>query len=75
VLQEGNPQFAVQLLGAVESALKMLKAIMEPEMIHFHAKTQAAARERLGESVFQSAWEEGAGWTLEEAVTKALADA
>ena len=74
-LQEGNPQFAAQLLGAVESALKMLNTIMVPEMIHFHAKTQAAAREQLGESVFQSAWEEGAGWALEETVAKVLADA
>jgi adenylate cyclase len=71
-LSEGNATQAAQWLGAVESALKALSAAMEVEVMHFHAQTLAAAREQLGEVGFQSAWEQGARWSLEEAVMKAL---
>jgi tetratricopeptide (TPR) repeat protein len=71
-LQAGDARGAAQWLGAVESALKALGVVMEPEVIHFHAQTLAAVREQLGESAFQSAWVEGAGWSLEEAVALAL---
>lgn len=37
-------------------------------------RTNAAAKESLGESAFQSAWEEGSQWSLEEAVKKALGE-
>jgi len=74
VLHEDNPQFAAQLLGSVESVLKALNTVMEPEVIHFHAQTLAAVREALGEPAFQSAWEEGSKWTLEETVKKVLGD-
>ena len=79
VLQEGNPQFAAQLLSAVESALKGLNAPMEPEMKPLHEQTLAKVREALatehseGRAAFQSAWEEGSQWSLEEAVNKVLA--
>jgi tetratricopeptide (TPR) repeat protein len=72
VLQEGNPQFAAQLLGAVESALRALGAVVEPEVRPFHTQTLVALREQLGEPAFQSAWEEGSQWSLEEAVKRAL---
>jgi tetratricopeptide (TPR) repeat protein len=71
-VHEGKPQFAAQVLGAVASALEALNAVMEVEMIYFHTQTLAAAREALGESAFQLAWEQGAGWSLEEAVNRAL---
>jgi len=74
VLEEGNPQFAAELLGAVESALKGLGAVMEPEMNPFHEQTLAKVKQVLGESAFQSAWEEGAAWSLEEAVKRALGE-
>jgi tetratricopeptide (TPR) repeat protein len=73
-LHEGNTTFAAQLLGAVESALKALNAVMEEELNIFHARTLAATREQLGEAAFQSAWEEGAKWSLEEAVKRALGE-
>ena len=73
-LYEDNLQFATQLLGAVESSLKALNAVMEPEIKVFHAQTMTAVHERLGESAFQSAWQEGLKWTLEEAVRKALGE-
>jgi hypothetical protein len=72
VLQEGHPQLAAQLLGAVQSALKGLNAVMEPEMKFFYEQTLTKVKEALGEAAFQSAWEEGAKWTLEEAVQKVL---
>jgi tetratricopeptide (TPR) repeat protein len=68
----GDARGAAQWLGAVESALKAISAVLEPEVKNFHAQTLAAVREQLGESAFQSAWEEGAGWKLEEAVALAL---
>jgi adenylate cyclase len=71
-LYEHNPQFAAQWLGAVESALKTLNAVMQPELKVFHAQTITAVREQLDEAAFQSAWEEGSKWMLGEAVKEAL---
>jgi adenylate cyclase len=72
VMQEGDPGFAAQLLGAVESALKGLNAVVESEVKFFHEQTLAKVKEALGEAAFQSAWEEGAKWSLEAAVKKVL---
>jgi hypothetical protein len=71
-LRRGNPQFAAQLLGAVESALKALRAVVEPDVLPIHTQMLAAVREQLGEAAFESAWEEGAGWSLEDAVQRVL---
>ena len=71
-LRERDPGFAAQLLGAIESALKALGAVMEPEVRPIYTQTLAAAREQLGEAEFQSAWAEGSKWSLEEAVQRAL---
>jgi len=72
VLQEGYPHLTAQLLGAGASALTMLKAALELDLKPFHAQTLAAAKDALGEGAFQAAWEEGAQWTLEEAVQRVL---
>jgi len=71
-LEEGKPHFAAQLLGAVESALKILNAVAEPDVKFFHEQMLAAAREQLGEAAFQSAWEQGSKWSLEETVMRAM---
>jgi tetratricopeptide (TPR) repeat protein len=71
-LQEGNPQFAAQVLGAVESALKALDAAVGFDVKLLYAQTLAAVKEQLGAAAFQSAWEEGSAWSLEEAVKRAL---
>lgn len=73
-LHEGNAPRAAQLLSAVESALKALNAAVAEELVHFYAQTLAAVREQLGEQAFQAAWREGAQWSLEEAVQRALND-
>lgn len=69
---EGNHHRSAQLLGAADTALQTLHVPMDPLVAPFYQQTQAAARKQLGESAFQSAWEEGCGWTLEEAVSRAL---
>jgi adenylate cyclase len=71
-LHESNPQFAAQVLGSVESALKRLNAVVEADVKFFHAQTLAAVREQLGESAFQSAWEEGQRLTLDNVVELAM---
>jgi len=73
-LQEGEPQFAAQLLGAVESAIKTLKAAVEPEVKFFHESTLAKVKQALGDAAFRSVWEEGSQWSLEEAVKKVFGD-
>ena len=71
-LHEGNPHLAAKMLGAVESILKGLNATVEGQILFFYTQTLTATRETLGESAFQSAWEEGEKWSLDEAVAYAL---
>lgn len=71
-LHEGHARQAAQWLGAVAAALDGLGAALEPGVIGFHTQTLAAAKEQLGEAAFQQAWDEGAQWTLDEAVAYAL---
>jgi len=73
-LQRGDVQFAAQLLGAVGSALKTLNAVVEPELKPFHAKSLAKLKEALGEATFQSVWEDGSQWSLDETVEKVLGE-
>jgi tetratricopeptide (TPR) repeat protein len=73
-LQEGDSQIAAQLLGAVKSALEELNVVVAFDLQLFHTQTLAAVRERLGESAFQSAWEVGEKWSLEDAIRFALED-
>ena len=49
-----------------------LRAVVEPDVLPIHTQTLAAVREQLGEAAFQSAWEEGAQWSLKDAVKMAL---
>jgi hypothetical protein len=60
------------LLGAVESAFKALNAVVEVDMKFLYEQTLAQVKEALGDVAFQSACEEGARWSLEEAVKKVL---
>jgi phosphopantetheinyl transferase len=73
-LGAGDAAEAARWLGAVVAALKALGVVMESSMLHFHAQTLAAAKEALGEAAFQSAFDEGSQWSLEEAVKKALGE-
>ena len=73
-IHEGDARRSANLLGAIEAALQALHVPMEPVIVPFHKETLAAVREQLGESAFQSAWEEGSQWLLDEAVSRALED-
>jgi hypothetical protein len=42
------------------------------ELKFFHEQTLARVKEALGEAAFQSAWEEGTMWTLDEVVKRVL---
>jgi non-specific serine/threonine protein kinase len=72
VLQDGDAQFATQLLGAIQSAVQALHAIVEVDVKFFHEQTLAAVKDQLGEVAFQSAWEDGKKLSLDEAVTLVL---
>ena len=74
ILQKGDAGFAARLLGAVDSTLKALHAVVEDVMNPFHEPTLAKVKEALGEAAFRSAWEEGSQWSLKEAVKKALGE-
>ena len=43
-------------------------------MKSFHEGTLAKVKQALGDGAFQSAWEEGLRWSLEEAVKKMLGE-
>jgi tetratricopeptide (TPR) repeat protein len=73
-LSSGSPLRAAELLGAVDAVVKPLHITVEPDLLHFHAQTLTAVQEALGEEAFRSAWEEGARWSLDEAVGRALGD-
>lgn len=68
----GDATGAAQILGAVASALKVLGAEVEFTVLYFHTQTVAAVQAQLGEAAFQSSWEEGEKWSLEEVVERAL---
>jgi tetratricopeptide (TPR) repeat protein len=71
-LVTNNALQAAKLLGSVDAVVKPLHITVEPDLLHFHAQTLTKVKEQLGESAFQSAWDEGGRWSLEEAVKRAL---
>ena len=48
--------------------------MMEPELKPFYEGTLAKVKQALGDGAFQSAWEEGSQWSLEEAVRRVLGE-
>jgi tetratricopeptide (TPR) repeat protein len=71
-VHDGNAVQAAQVLGVVDSTLKVLNAVVEIDVKNYHTQTLATVRAQLGEAAFRSAWEQGAMWTLEETVAKVL---
>jgi tetratricopeptide (TPR) repeat protein len=64
---------AATLLGAAEAAYEHLRNLLAPVERDEHARTQAAARDGLGEAVFSARFAEGRAMTMEQAVAFALA--
>jgi predicted ATPase len=63
---------AAQLLGAAAAALAALKSVAALLIAPFHAATETAVRDALGEADFQAAWDEGEQMSLDEAVAYCL---
>lgn len=56
-----------------KTAVSATDALSEPELKPFCIQTRAV-RKTLGDGAFQSAWEEGSQWSLEEAVKRVLGE-
>ncbi len=71
-LRRGDAAGAARLLGAIDAALAAIDAPVEAEMRAFHRRTRATALDALGGADFELAWQAGAQWSLEQAVSIAL---
>ena len=63
-----NQREAARLLGMADSALQQTGVARYPIFAEEHERRLAAIRNQLGESDFQTAWDEGAAPTIEEAI-------
>jgi hypothetical protein len=63
---------AVLLLGAVESAVKSMCAVLEKDEFNQYEQTITKLHEKLSDEEFTKYWEEGKKLTLDEAVELAL---
>jgi tetratricopeptide (TPR) repeat protein len=71
VLAQDLPR-AARLAASAETLRLSLGTAWDVIEGRIYEATLTAARAGLGEAAFQSAWEEGGRWSLEEAVAKAL---
>jgi predicted ATPase/DNA-binding CsgD family transcriptional regulator len=67
-----RPEQAARLFGAAAALRKMIGAPRPPAFRSYHERNLAAVRERLGETKFTAAWEEGRSMTTEQAIAHAL---
>ncbi len=72
VAARGNPERAVQLMGASDAILKAMSLGLQPPDQTEIDRFEAAVREQLGEEAFRSAWEKGKTMSLEQAIAFAL---
>lgn len=70
--QAGDGVEAVRLLGAIESALKMLKVVLGSDVVLFYRQMLAAVQSELSAEAFAQAWAEGEQMDLDTAVVYAL---
>ena len=70
----GQPRRVARLLGAVEALVKAagIPLYVATADHDLHQRAASAARERLGEKEWSSAWDEGQAMTTEQAVEYAL---
>jgi predicted ATPase/DNA-binding CsgD family transcriptional regulator len=71
----GQPERAIRLLGASDSALERMGAFHQLNDKREVDAMIAAVRAQLDEAAFQAAWDEGRTLTLEQAVALALDEA
>jgi non-specific serine/threonine protein kinase len=80
VAARGNAEAAARLYGAAEAQFqglltegKTLDSLIDPVDRREFERYQGICRDRLGEAAFESAWAEGRGLTLEQALAEAMA--
>jgi predicted ATPase len=73
--EPGAAERGVRLLGAVAVLLENISALLDTNDRLPYARAIAAARARLGDEVFQRAWEAGRAMTPEQAIAYALGQA
>jgi hypothetical protein len=67
-----QPERAARLLGTSEALRMALGESMWPSALMQYERAAAIARAALGEEAFATAWAEGQGMPLEQAITEAL---
>jgi len=70
--REGSPELAAQLLSRAAALRDEMGYALESWMVAEYDQTLAAVREQLADTVFDEAWEAGAGLSLDEAFALAL---
>ncbi|HEY9420312.1 MAG TPA: tetratricopeptide repeat protein, partial [Thermoanaerobaculia bacterium] len=71
----GEPRRVARMLGSADALLESTGAPIRATADRgLHQRTASGARERLGESAWTAAWNEGQVMTFDEAVAYALAD-
>ncbi|HKP53852.1 MAG TPA: tetratricopeptide repeat protein [Chloroflexia bacterium] len=71
-LSQGQPERSVRLLGAADALLEMAGApLFSLDAIEYD-RTLSASKHQLTEKEWKTAWEEGRGMTVEQAVAYAL---
>ncbi|HEX8680787.1 MAG TPA: tetratricopeptide repeat protein [Ardenticatenaceae bacterium] len=71
-LSEGNSERAAHLWGAAEMLRSVLKVPLPASQRPRYEGDVAAARERLGDSLFRAMWNEGRAMSLEQTIAYAL---
>jgi hypothetical protein len=67
-----QPQRAVTILGAAYMLRRMIESTATPVELAEYEKELSAIREKLPETEFEGAWEEGQRLTMDEAITLAI---
>jgi predicted ATPase/DNA-binding CsgD family transcriptional regulator len=70
----GQVERGARLLGVVEGLLGSMGAVLGREYRLPYERAVAAARSLLGEEAFESAWQQGRGMSMEQAIAYALDD-
>jgi DNA-binding CsgD family transcriptional regulator len=71
---QGRPARSARLWGAAETLREALGVALGPAERYHYGPYIAAARDQLDEVTWETAWAEGRGMTLEEAVEHALSE-
>lgn len=69
------PRRAAQILGGSETVRRSAGIELHPDEAAIHERSVAVVRGRLGETMVEAAWAEGAVLTLEEVIAYALREA